>query len=438
MHCSYEEIVESDLANGVHLSGIGGVGMSALAELLLDLNISVTGSDTSLSKNVLRLRARGVPIFLEHKKEHIGNRLVCRTRAVKDDNEEIVFAKKSVFRRDLLAYLARGKRQIVVTGSHGKTTTSALLAHCLNVCGFDPSFAVGGLSESLHRYGKIGCGEFFVIEGDESDGSHLITEPYAAILTSVDVDHLAFWKSGESLLASYREFISKVESKKHFVYFGDDEVLSSLHPSGVSYGFNKGCDLCVKITSLELDKTTFLINGTPFSLKMFGSYNCLNAAAVYGLLHSLGVCSQKIDNAFSSFKGVMRRMEHIGYTIYSDYAHHPSEVKAVLKDLEGVHGHVQIIFEPHRLSRFKDELEGFCEVFKEIVITDIFEANEGLSIDPKPLLETFCKRTNSTYIPLKEIEAYLDDHRQKLLVIGAGPIDQVLRNYVNKRAEQDS
>ncbi len=438
MHCCFEPIVETDLENGVHLSGIGGVGMSALAELLLDLNISVTGSDTTLSKNVLRLRARGVTIFLDQKKEHIGNRLVCRTRAVKDDNEEILFAKKSVFRRDLLAFLAKGKKQIVITGSHGKTTTSALLSHCMIVCGFDPSFAVGGLSTSLDRYGRVGKGEFFVIEGDESDGSHLITQPFAAILTSVDVDHLAFWKNGDNLLASYREFISKIKSKESFLYFGDDEVLASMHPSGKSYGFKKGSDFRVEITSLELNRTTFSINDTPFSLPMFGSYNCLNAAAVYGLLDSLGVSHQKIRESFSSFSGVMRRMEHVGYDIYSDYAHHPSEVRAVLRDLEGVHGDVQIIFEPHRLSRFKDELEGFCKVFKEIVITDIFEASEGLCIDPKPLLKMFCKQTNSIYVPLEEIETYLSEHKRKTLVIGAGPIDQVLRNYVNKRTDQDS
>jgi UDP-N-acetylmuramate--alanine ligase len=284
----------------------------------------------------------------------------------------------------------------------------------------------------------MGSGEFFVIEGDESDGSHLITEPFAAILTSVDVDHLAFWKNGENLLASYKEFISKVKSKESFLYFGDDEVLTSLQPIGKSYGFNKGCDFCVEITSLELDKTTFSINGTPFSLKMFGSYNCLNAAAVFGLLDSLGVCHQKIREAFSSFKGVMRRMEYVGYDIYSDYAHHPSEVRAVLRDLEGVHGDVQIIFEPHRLSRFKDELDGFCEVFKEIVITDIFEASEGLFIDPKPLLEIFCKKTNSLYVPLGKIETYLSENKRKTLVIGAGPIDQMLRNYINKYSEKDS
>jgi len=427
--CYSEELVESDLKNGVHLAGIGGVGMTALAEMLLDLGIKVTGTDMTLSKNVLYLKSRGVEIFSEHKKENIGDRLVCRTRAVKDDNEEVKFAQKAVFRSTLLQFLAKDKKQLVVTGAHGKTSTSALLAHCLETLGWDVSYAVGGLSKSLNRYGKIGSSDFFVIEGDESDGSHLKTLPYGGILTSTDVDHLAFWKDGSFLINSYLEFSEKVKEPNHFCYYGEDQVLKSSDVCGTSYGVS-GCDYNLENLKTFFDKTEFTVNGTKVIFPMYGEYNAKNALAVFALLKSFGVEENKILEAFSSFKGIMRRMEYLGNNVYSDYAHHPEEVKAVMKDIKQFKDDLVVVFEPHRLSRFSDEVDNFCKVFDNVIITDVFGASEGLDIDQKPLIDKFCKVTNSKYIPLNEIPAFVDSCTKKVLALGAGPLDPLLRKHL--------
>lgn len=434
MDYCFEEISKSDLKDGVHLSGIGGVGMTALAEILLDLGVEVTGSDVLESKNVLRLRAKGVKVFLEQKKENIGNKLVCRTRAVKDDNEEVAFAKKAVYRSSLLAYLAKGKKQIVVTGAHGKTTVSALLAHCMQECGFDISFAVGGLSPSLDRYGKVGSSEYFVLEGDESDGSHLKTDPYGAILTSCDVDHLAFWKKGENLQSAYLKFCTMVKEKKHFFFFGDDPLLAKQAVEGKSFGEKGSNDFVLENCNLGVKESSFEVHGKKVVCPMFGRYNMLNALSVYALLESFGVEHDAIVGAFSTFKGIMRRMEYLGKNIYSDYAHHPQEVKSVLKSLDQLNDDIQIVFEPHRLSRFQDELEGFCAVFKNVVITDVFEASEGLKIDQTLMLKEFCRRTNSTYIPLKEMSGYLKGEGKKVLAMSAGPLDAKLRKFVEENS----
>ncbi len=432
MHYCCERVLSKDLENGVHLCGIGGVGMTALAEMLLDLDIPVTGSDTKVSENVLKLRARGVKIYTSHKKEHALNKLVCRTRAVKDENLEVCFAKKAVYRSSLLAYLAKGKKQLVVTGAHGKTTVSALLAHCMVECGYDISYAVGGFCRGLGRYGKIGGGEYFVLEGDESDGSHLKTEPYGGILTSCDVDHLAFWQKGERLLESYMHFIENITSTGHFVYNGEDPFLRDKDIAGLSFGMSDLNDYYPERVQLECAKSTFSVKEEEIILPMFGEYNIKNALSVYALLESLGVPSGSIKKAFASFKGISRRMEYLGKNIYSDYAHHPEEVRSVLKSIKKISQEVVIIFEPHRRSRFKDELENFIEVFDRVIITDIFEASEDLDVDPLPLIERFCKKTSSRYIPLDQIELYVKTEKKAILALGAGSLDTLLKEYVGR------
>jgi UDP-N-acetylmuramate--alanine ligase len=432
MDCCFETLTDKDLENGVHLSGIGGVGMSALAEMLYDLGIKVTGSDLSFSKNIQRLEKLGIRVYLEHKKEHVKGALVCRTRAVKDDNPEVIYAKKVVYRSLLLQFLAKDKKQLVVTGSHGKTTVSALLSHCMIECGFNPSFAVGGLCSNLNRYGKISSGEYFIIEGDESDGSHLKTNPFGAILTSADVDHLAFWKKGENLIASYKTFAKSIQNSQYFIYNGEDEQLKAMELKGKTFGWANTYDYFAEDIELDYLSSKFKIKGKQVVFPMFGDYNIKNAVAVFALLDSLCVDHQKIISAFASFKGVDRRMEYLGGNIYTDYAHHPEEVKSVLKTISKVSADIQIIFEPHRLSRFNDEIENFCKVFKGVVITDVFEASEGLDIKQGPLIERFCKQTESRYIPLEEIHDYLKMEKRIVLGIGAGSLDRKLRTFIKR------
>ena len=426
----FDEIVEKDLDKGVHISGVGGVGMTAIAELLIDRGVDVTGSDIIYSKNIERLQRCGIKIYLNQQKSNVGERLVCRSRAIKDSNEEVVYAKKSVYRSSLLSFLAQEKKQIVITGSHGKTTTTALLSHCMKKAGYDISYAVGGFCSNLGSYGKIGSSEYFIIEGDESDGSHLKTNPYGGILTSCDVDHLAFWKKGDHLHQSYKTFANNIRHSNHFLFNEDDLVIKNMKLEGVGYGLTSEHGYRPSDISLTKHGSTFNIKGQIFTLPMFGEYNIKNAVAVYGFLTSIGVSEEKIQEGFSTFKGILRRMEYLGRNIYSDYAHHPAEILEVLEGVKSTFKEVKIIFEPHRLSRFRDEIEYFCKVFDEIVITDIFEAHEGLDIDGVSLIKKFCEDTNSIYIPIEKIGDFIENEEKTILALGAGPLDGKLREYL--------
>ncbi len=430
----------------LHIIGIGGIGMSALAWIALEKGIEVSGSDAKESPLIRELRARGAKIFIGQKKENIEETLdIAYSSAIKETNPEWMRGKelgcRFFHRSELLSMWMEGKKQIVIAGCHGKTTTTSLMIHVLKEAGLDPSFVVGGVSLSLGQNGALGKGEYFVAEGDESDGSFLRTHPHIGIVTNMDPDHLDYWKTEEALDEAYESFIKKSE---HLIYCIDDPKLKKKR--GTSYGFSLEADLHLVSTQVIAGEQTmtFTYGGHLFKaipMALFGVHNVLNSLAVFAAAKRLGISNEKIFQAFLTFKGVDRRMQLKGsvkgVTYIDDYAHHPTEVKATLQAMRAKMGDKKlvVVFQPHRFSRFETFMEEFAESLEgkeTLIVTDIFGAGEE---NPHQLhaldLVSLLKKQESRHLvyakrnELKEILAEEAKEGDTILAMGAGDITQL-------------
>ncbi|MBS0615830.1 MAG: UDP-N-acetylmuramate--L-alanine ligase [Verrucomicrobia bacterium] len=432
-----------------HFIGIGGIGMSALARILLDRGVKVQGSDLSRSALVMDLEKEGATIFSEHKQEFLGSaEAVVYSTDVKVSNPEFASAKEKqlplLHRSELLAQLMQGSKSLLVAGTHGKTTTTSLLAHVLCHAGLDPSFAVGGIVQSLGTNGRHGNGAYFVAEADESDGSFLSYDPFAAIVTNIDLDHLDHWKTEETLIEGFQKFIQKVSSQ--LVWCADDERLFSLNPPGISYGFSEDADAQIvnftqKGWSISYD---LVINGKTYpsiEVPLLGEHNAKNSAAVFTLALHLGLSQEVIRSAFATFLGAKRRMEFKGekrgVQIYDDYGHHPTEIATTVQGLRAAIGEKRLIvaFQPHRYTRTRDLFHEFSSVFDHadlVILTDIYSARE----EPIPGItgESFFQEVSSksraqclffSYATLPDRLAELLRPHDVLLTIGAGNITSI-------------
>lgn len=385
------------MTKNYHFIGIGGIGMSGLARLLLSQKIPVSGSDIALSATVENLILEGAVIHQGHAAENIpAGSTVVYTSDVNRQNPEYQAAVQQnlplLHRSDLLAVILKGSRSIAVAGTHGKTTTSALLATTLIEAGFDPSFAVGGVLPAFQSNARYGKGEFFPFEADESDRSFLKYHPFGAIVTNIDHDHLNNYEENFSLLIdSFRTFMSQVESADHLFWCRDDLHLAKLNKKGVTYGFHSDSDWKIISHSQEGFKMFFDLEnkGRRFEaieISLAGVHNILNASAVFGLTYSLGGDEARIRQAFRTFKGVLRRCEvkgiHNDVLFLDDYAHHPVEIETTLKGIKKAIGNKRLIavFQPHRYSRTKDCLGQYGNIFDaadHLLITDIYAAGEA-------------------------------------------------------------
>lgn len=432
-----------------HFIGIGGVGMSALARILLQKGIKVTGSDEKESTVLQDLRKEGALINTPQKRGSVQpGQIVVYSTAILETNEEWIDAKekrcKFLHRSELLEELLSEKKALVIAGSHGKTTTTTLLSYVLEVCGIEPSYVIGGFSPSLPSNGKKGRGEYFVVEGDESDGSFLRTNPFGAILTNIDFDHLAYWKTKEALLSAFRKFILSVQNQDLFFYYADDPFLSSWQPKGVGYGLSTKCVLRANDLRFFNGKSHFDIHfkGHTFkdiSLNLMGIHNVLNSLPIFGLAILLGGKEEKIREALSTFRGVKRRLEfkgeRSGALIYDDYAHHPKEIEETLKALRTTYKEERIIpvFQPHRYTRMQELMDEFSEVLLRtgnLIVTDIYGAGErqieGITIEA--LLAKLQSKQDMKYIPRQNITSKLLEMLKKgdvVVTLGAGDITQV-------------
>ncbi len=381
--------------NHYHFIGIGGIGMSALAKILLQKGVTVTGSDVAASHVTDQLQDMGAQVFIGHRSDNISQpSTVIYSTAVSEENPEVKQAKRQgmefLHRSELLHHLMEGHSPLLVTGTHGKTTTSSLLAHLLVFAGLDPSFAVGGVISGLNANGGHGAGNYFVAEADESDGSFLQYAPFGAIITNVDNDHLDYWKTLERMIEGFKTFIDGVQSPKHLLWCGDDEILQSLKPQGLSYGFDEKNDLYIENFRQDKWKNIFDIRfeGTEYTeieIPLIGGHNVLNAAAVFGMGIKIQIPEDKIRSAFTHFKGVSRRAElkgeQNGIAVFDDYGHHPTEIFATLRAFKQAIGHRKLIvaFQPHRYTRTRDCMSEFGPAFEpadEVILTDIYSAGE--------------------------------------------------------------
>jgi UDP-N-acetylmuramate--alanine ligase len=440
------------LPHRYHFVGIGGIGMSALARILLEKGTPVSGSDTSPESSVLEsLKTLGAVIYFEQREDNITEPcVVVYSSAVFEDNPEIRAARRRgcplMHRSELLRDLMHKDVALLVTGTHGKTTTSALLAHLLVQAALRPSFAIGGIVKSLDTNGAYGVGPYFVAEADESDGSFLNYAPFGAIITNIGEDHLNHWKSKSALVQGFKEFAEQVRSSPHLIWCGDDELLRSLELKGVHYGFKEENALRITSFSQQGWKTVFAIEFQTnahlnIEIPLIGAHNVLNAAAVFGMGLLLHIPEEKIRSAFASFQGVVRRADFKGeqdqIAAYDDYAHHPTEIFATLQAMKRAveSRRLVVIFQPHRYSRTRDLLSEFSRAFTEadvVVLTDIYSAGEKYieGIDTAVLLKKMQHETDREvhYCPRNHLTHFMPTLLKKndvFVTMGAGDITKV-------------
>ncbi len=435
--------------NNFHLIGVGGIGMSALARMLLKLEHKVSGSDTSKGVEIHRLTEEGVNVFKEHSANNISHieTIVVYSTAIAVDNPELVRAKElncTIWHRsDLLAFLMKSYQALAVTGTHGKTSTSSLLAHVLETANLSPSFAVGGLIVSKNTNSYVGTGSHFVLEADESDSSFLKYYPSGAIVTNVEADHLNHFAGIDAIKDAFALFMSQVQQKELLFWCKDSPHLDALNPKGISYGYSDQADLRITKSSqikmhcyfdLEFEGKKY----EDISLSMIGQHNIANATAVFGLCLRLGIEEKSIREAFKTFKGVKRRAELIGraqeITIYDDYAHHPTEIDCTLKSFRSAYPKRKIIafFQPHRFSRFipfKDDFTFSFQDADEVWVTDVYGAGEQSSylIDYEQYAQEIEKRSfvKTIYVKPEEWLSAVEKHLKPfdvLITFGAGNI----------------
>ena len=384
----------------IHLIGIGGSGMSGIAEVLLALGYAVSGSDIKSSPTTERLRNLGAKIFDGHGAQHVhGAQVVVASSAVRPDNPEIIEARKLkipvIPRAEMLAELMRLKYGIAVAGAHGKTTTTSLVASVLAAAGFDPTFVVGGRVNAAGTNARAGQGDYMVVEADESDRSFLLLAPVVAVVTTIDREHLDQYNSLEEIQSTFLEFVNRVPFYGAAVLCLDEPNVQSIIPGVkrpvVTYGVSNQADLVISDIELAGIESDFRLTYHGDDLGKFhlpsppGIHNVRNAAAAAAVALYLGIPADLIREGLAKFAGVGRRFEikgtYAGVTLIDDYGHHPAEIRATLEAARGCnYKRLLVLFQPHRYTRTKHLWDDFCRAFNladVLVVSEVYAAGES-------------------------------------------------------------
>lgn len=448
--------------NNIHFVGIGGIGMSGIANILLKENKCISGSDLKESSMLESLEELGAKIYLGHSKDNITKDLdvVVYSSAITKDNPELIRAKKLripiIKRAQMLAALINKKKGIAITGAHGKTTTTSLISHILIEAGLSPTVAIGGILKNLEDNAKVGGSNYFVIEADESDGSFLYYTPQIAVITNIDYEHMDYYKTWNNLLNAYKDFVSKVKLGGLVYVCGDDKNLYNLFKNRKSlvkfYGKSIKNQICAKDIKLGKFSSQFKfykegINFGLINLPLAGEHNVLNALAAIGLSLDLGIDFKTIARSIASFKGAERRFQLIlknkALAVIEDYGHHPTEIQAVLKAAKNLgYNRLVAVFQPHRYSRTKLLLEEFTKAFDLAdltIVTDIYGAQEapikgltGKFLSDKIKKESF---DDCIFLPKEKIIDFLILNKKEndlVLFLGAGDINKVAWEFTKK------
>jgi len=388
----------------IHFVGIGGIGMSGIAEVLHNLGYEVTGSDLKESDTVTRLRYLGIKVSIGHRPENINDaHVVVISSAVSGENPEVVAARERsvpvIPRAEMLAELGRLKYGILIAGAHGKTTTTSLIATILGHAGFDPTVVIGGKLRATGSNARLGKGDFIIAEADESDGSFLKLTPTIAVVTNIDREHMDFFKTMDALKDAFVSFINKVPFYGLSILCIENElvreILPRTHRRYITYGFSAGADVLATNVEKGFLSVSFDVKyrGNDmgrFFLPMPGMHSILNCLAGIIVAMELKVEFPRIREALEGFSGIERRFEFkgevSGIRIFDDYGHHPAEIRATLKAAKesltaspGTGGKVVALFQPHRYTRTRDLLREFGNSFSDadiLFVMDIYPAGE--------------------------------------------------------------
>ncbi|MCO6419721.1 UDP-N-acetylmuramate--L-alanine ligase [Siccirubricoccus sp. KC 17139] len=414
----------------IHFVGIGGIGMSGIAEVLHNLGYQVQGSDIAEGYNVARLREAGIPVAIGHDAANLAEaQVVVVSTAVRKDNPEVAAARQRLIpvvrRAEMLAELMRLKWSVAVGGTHGKTTTTSLVACVLEAAKIDPTVINGGIINAYGTNTRLGAGEWMVVEADESDGSFLRLPSVVTVVTNMDPEHLDHWGTAEAMKEGYAQFVSNIPFYGFAVLCLDHPEVQAMIPKLdrriVTYGFSPQADVRAEKLLTDRKGATFHVTVQdratgrartmmPFRLPMLGQHNVQNALAAIAIGVEMGIDEETIRSALAGFKGVKRRFTRVGeangVTIIDDYGHHPVEIAAVLKAARQAGARdVIAVVQPHRYSRLATLFEDFCTCMNDagtVIVADVYAAGEAPieGMDKDALVEGLRARGHRSVVPL--------------------------------------
>jgi UDP-N-acetylmuramate--alanine ligase len=450
----------------LHFVGIGGIGMSGIAEILLNLGYAVSGSDLALSNVTRRLQQQGATVYQGHAAAHVqGADVVVISSAVQPDNVEVLTARAQhipvIPRAEMLAELMRMKYGVAIAGTHGKTTTTSLVATILAYGGLDPTVLIGGRLNSLGSNAKLGQGEYLVAEADESDGSFLLLSPTISVVTTVDAEHLDFYGDLAAVQRAFAQFINKVPFYGCSIICLDQPHIRSLVPQirrrCITYGLTSQADYMardLRLAGLRSHFEVFRIGEWlgQFSLNLPGTHNVANALAAIAVGVELDIPLAAIAQALEEFSGVHRRFDRRGVrdgiTVVDDYGHHPEEIRQTLRAAKAVwpEARLVVVFQPHRYTRTHLLQQEFCTAFHDadaLVLLDIYAAGEtplpgvttGLLYEgliSQGQREVYYLRERAEVVPFLQRSLRANDI---LLTLGAGDVWQVGEAFLHATGE---
>ena len=448
----------------IHFIGIGGIGMSGLAQIMKTMGFKIQGSDQKKNKSTTNCKKAGIKVFIGHLKKNIKNAtIIVKSSAIKDSNSEIKQAKKKKIpiysRADVLADVVSLKKNIIITGSHGKTTTTSLVAKILSDQKLDPTIINGGVINSFKSNAKLGKGDWAILEADESDGSFLKLPINYSIVTNIDYEHIDYYKNYKNLESAFIEFINKTPKIGKSLICTDNKniknILSKIKNKNIlTYGINKKADYRISNIRYGIIHSTFDLNYNNLNnkkalikninLKLMGEHNVLNATAAIAVCINLGIKIKIIKKALKNFSGVQRRMTKIftkkNNDFFDDYAHHPTEINSVLNGVNKVYKDRKIIavFEPHRYSRLISLKSSFSKSFIKsdlVLICPIYAAGEKKNSSFNLLnFARLISKNSRTQVILVKSQKELSNYFKKNLIsneiiigMGAGSISQWMR-----------
>ena len=448
----------------IHFVGIGGIGMSGLAQIMKNMGFKIQGSDQSKNKNTISCSKLGIKIFIGHASSNVKKAtIVVKSSAIKNNNAELKYAKKNNIpvysRAELLADVVSLKKNIIITGSHGKTTTTSLVAKILSDQKLDPTIINGGVINSFNSNAKLGKGDWAILEADESDGSFLKLPINYSIVTNLDEEHLDYYKNYKNLEKSFLEFINKTPPMGKSIICIDSnnirKILNKIKNKNIlTYGENKKANYQIKKIKYNFDSTKFdltlndkntkIRNIKNINVKLLGKHNVLNAAAALIVCLNLGANINIIKSSLKNFTGVQRRMTKVfsknKNDFYDDYAHHPTEISSILDGIKNVNSNRKIIsiFEPHRYSRVMSLRNQFSKCFSKsdlVIMCPLYAAGEkkNLNFDLTKFSNLIAKNSNTQVIIVKnevDICKYLKKNLMNdeiIIGMGAGLISKWMR-----------